>query len=263
MDDSFVHKQDKANPLYPDLIWSRPESKMHAGKLLIVGGNLHGFTAPAECYNEAESAGAGAIRVIMPDKLRPIISKIFPSADYTASNHSGAFASQSLAEIISEISWANMTLLAGDFGHNSETSIVIEKILESKVALVLSGDSIDSFLLSPRNLVNRPNILIVTSFSKLQKITTNLRLEKPLTSNMDQLHLHLALNNLTVKYPPIIALIHDNKVFIAYKGKVSVTSVTKDANLENKISAHASVWWMQNPEKIFEAITSSVIDFAI
>ncbi len=262
-ENSLAQNQTKDKPLYPDLIWSRPENKQHAGKLLIIGGNKFGFSIPAESYNEAEKAGAGSLRVIMPDSLRTLVSKIFPSADFVSSNPSGGFSQGSIAEILDQIMWANATLLAGDFGHNSETAIVIEKILSTKTLLTISGDSIDSFLLNPRHLMSRENTLIVTNFSKLQKITTSLRLLKPLTMNMPIPLLIEAMSELTIKFPVSVALIHENKVYVSYKGRVSVTSITKDANIENKVASHASVWLMQNPSKIYESISCSVIDFAI
>ena len=176
MSEPTVVYQTKGKPAFEDLLWSRPENKKHAGKLLIIGGNKFGFSSPGEAYNEAEKAGAGAIRVIMPDSLRTMISKIFPAADFVGSNPSGGFSQASIAEIIDQLEWTNGTLLSGDFGHNSETSIVIEKILSSKGQLTFSGDSIDSFLLSPGNLMSRDNTLIVTNFSKLQKISIKLKI---------------------------------------------------------------------------------------
>ena len=41
----YWHKQTAENPLYEDVLWARPENKHGAGKLLVVGGNLHGFAA--------------------------------------------------------------------------------------------------------------------------------------------------------------------------------------------------------------------------
>jgi NAD(P)H-hydrate repair Nnr-like enzyme with NAD(P)H-hydrate dehydratase domain len=262
-DDSKIQTQTKDRPLFPDFIWSRPENKQHAGKLLIIGGNKFGFSLPAESYNEAEKAGAGSLRVIMPDSLKSIVSKIFPSADFVSSNPSGGFSQGAIAEISDQILWANATLLAGDFGHNSETAIVIEKILSSKSPLILSGDSLDSFLTNPRHLMSRENTLIVTNFSKLQKITTSLRLLKPLTMNMPLKLMNEAISEFTSKFPTAIILIHKDNVYMSYKGRVSVTGITKDANIETKVASHASVWFMQNPNKVFESITCSVIDFAI
>ena len=106
MSENNVKYQTKSNPLFEDLLWSRPENKQHAGKLLIIGGNKFSFNSPAEAYNEAERAGAGAIRVILPDSLRTTISKIFPAADFAQSNPSGGFSNAALAEIIEQMDWA-------------------------------------------------------------------------------------------------------------------------------------------------------------
>lgn len=70
MDNSYWLKQSNAEPLFPDLIWSRPESKQAAGKLLIIGGNAHGFSAPAEAYVIAGKSGIGSTRVVMPNALK-------------------------------------------------------------------------------------------------------------------------------------------------------------------------------------------------
>jgi len=57
MENTYWHKQTAEKPLFPDMLWSKPENKSHAGKLLIIGGNLHGFAAAAEAYNQATKAG--------------------------------------------------------------------------------------------------------------------------------------------------------------------------------------------------------------
>ena len=177
MSEENINYQTKSNPLFGDLLWSRPENKQHAGKLLIIGGNKFSFNSPAEAYNEAERAGAGAIRVILPDSLRTTISKIFPAADFAPSNPSGGLSNAALAEITEQMAWANCTLLSGDFGHNSETAVLIEKIVSSKDMLVIAGDAVDSFLLSPGSIINRENLLIILNFQKLQKISTHLKIE--------------------------------------------------------------------------------------
>jgi len=59
---------DKA--AFADLLWSQPQNKRSAGKLLIVGGNLHSFTAVSQSYASATKAGAGSVRVLLPDALQ-------------------------------------------------------------------------------------------------------------------------------------------------------------------------------------------------
>src|SRR3989344_7199327 len=107
-------KQSTDQPLFPDLLWSRPENKAQAGKLLIVGGNLHGFTAPAGAYSAAEKAGIGVVRVILPDKLQKTVGKMIPEADFVTSTPVGSFGRQALAQMIEDARWANGVLLAGD-----------------------------------------------------------------------------------------------------------------------------------------------------
>jgi NAD(P)H-hydrate repair Nnr-like enzyme with NAD(P)H-hydrate dehydratase domain len=56
-------KQRQTEPLFADLLWSRPENRLRAGKLLIIGGNKHLVAAPGNAYTAAEKAGIGSCRV--------------------------------------------------------------------------------------------------------------------------------------------------------------------------------------------------------
>ena len=98
MDNTYWHRQTTEKPLFPDLLWSRPENKRHAGKLLIIGGNEHEFAAPAEAYAEAAKAGIGTAKVLLPNKLQKTIGKILENGEYAPSNNSGSFAKSALAE---------------------------------------------------------------------------------------------------------------------------------------------------------------------
>ena len=129
MDKSYWHKQTTDKPLFPDLAWSRPENKRQAGKLLIVGGNLHGFASPAEAYAESVRAGVGTARAMLPDCLRKIVGVLIENAEYAPCTPSGSFSQKALSEVLDPSNWADATLFAGDLGRNSETAILIEKFL--------------------------------------------------------------------------------------------------------------------------------------
>ncbi len=66
--------------LFPEILWSRPETKAGAGKLTIIGGNLHAIAAPINAYNYAFEAGVGAARVVMPESVRKSFGKIVHEA---------------------------------------------------------------------------------------------------------------------------------------------------------------------------------------
>jgi len=46
MENTNWSRQTPEQPFFKDLLWSKPENRRHAGKLLIVGGNVHAMTAP-------------------------------------------------------------------------------------------------------------------------------------------------------------------------------------------------------------------------
>ena len=112
MDHTYWHKQTTDQPLFPDLLWSRPENRANAGKLGIIGGNAHGFSAPAEAFTFATDAGVGTARVLLPDSLKSTVGKVFDAGEYAPSTPSGSFSQKSLLEFLELSSWANGMLLA-------------------------------------------------------------------------------------------------------------------------------------------------------
>ena len=56
MDTTHWYKQG-SKPIFDELLWSKPENKRFAGKLLIIGGNAHGMLAPANAFSLASKTG--------------------------------------------------------------------------------------------------------------------------------------------------------------------------------------------------------------
>ncbi|HEY5442508.1 MAG TPA: hypothetical protein VIJ68_03150 [Candidatus Saccharimonadales bacterium] len=256
----YWHKQSAAQPLYPDLLWSRPENKARAGKLLIVGGNSHGFAAAGEAYAEAGKAGIGTARVLLPDSLQKTVGSVFEAGEYAPSTPSGSFAKRALAELLDLGTWADATLLAGDFGRNSETSILLEQFAAKYTGqLALTKDAVDYFVKAPNALLARPDTLLVLSFAQLQKIATNSRFSAAFTFKMDFLPLIETLHKFTQEHQTALIVKHLQTMFVAVNGQVSTTKLTEDIDIWRvKTAAHATVWWLQNPSKPFEALTTSI-----
>lgn len=125
---SHWQKQD-STPLFPNLVWSRPETKSTAGRLLIIGGTGQGFAGTAEAYQAAEKAGIGSVRVILPRSLEKTVGRLFPGAEFVPATPSGSFAVSALAELLDASSWAEGVLIAADTGNNSETTQLFETFL--------------------------------------------------------------------------------------------------------------------------------------
>lgn len=253
-------KQTADRPLYPDLLWSRPENKRHAGKLLIAGGNAHGFAAAGEAYSEAVKAGIGSARVLLPDSLQKTVGRVFEAGEYAPSTPSGSFSQKALAELQAMSVWADAVLLAGDFGRNSETAILLEKFITKYPGqLTLTKDAADYFIHTPDLLLGRENYLLVLSFAQLQKLATNARFSSAITFEMDFLRLIDALHEFTLDHQATIIVKHLETIFVAAGGQVSTTKLSDDLEIWRvKIAAHASVWRLQNPSKNFEAITAAL-----
>lgn len=261
MENTYWHKQSSDKPLFPDLLWSRPESKQAAGKLLIIGGNIHSFAAVGQAYQAAQATGAGSIRVGMPDSLQKTVSKLLPEADFAASTPSGSFSQLALAELLEQSAWADGVLLAGDFGRNSETAIVLEKFIDKyKGQLTLTKDSVDYFSRMPNTVVERQQTCLVLTIAQLQLIATSAKFTNPFTFDMDLLRLVERLHLFTGRFKPNLVLKHLDTLFVAVDGQVSTTKTSLDDEDSWRIAtaAQAAVWWLQNPNKSFEALTSAI-----
>lgn len=257
MDHTFWSKQ-VSEPLFPDILWSRPESRSNAGKLIIAGGNSHAFSSPATAFNMSEQTGAGTVEVLMPDAIKKIVHSLLPNAHYAPSTPSGSFARQSLDSFIQLAQWSDLALLSGDFGRNSETAIVLESFLKSfSGKICITHDGVDYFKETPLHVVDRKDTLVVLSIAQLQKFFIHTPTITPILLSMGSLELAKALHDYTIKHPSCIVTKHNDLIFVAYGGSVSTT---KDDQKIWRVAtaAKASVFWMQNPDKVFEAATTSV-----
>src|SRR5436305_544558 len=107
---TYWHRQTPSKPLFPDLLWSRPEHKSTAGKLLIIGGNLHNFSTPAQAFNYVSEAGIGSARVLLPDSIKKLVGGVFESGEFAPSTPSGSFSQKALIDMLEQSSWADGVL---------------------------------------------------------------------------------------------------------------------------------------------------------
>lgn len=258
----FWHKQGAEKPLFPELQWSRPENRQLAGKLLIVGGNLHAFRAPAEGYTESMKAGIGTARVLLPSAIQKVVGPFIENGEFAASTPSGSFSKQALATLLDWCQWADGILLAGDLGRNSETAILVEKFLEKCGApTAITKDAMDYVVSLPASALERPNTVLVPSFSQLQRLGIAAKFEMPLTFNMDMVRLTEWLHVFSERYAPHIVVKHLNHIYVAVHGEVSSTKLFTDMPIWRlQAATHSIVWWIQNSSRPFEAMSTAVFE---
>lgn len=256
----YWQKQTADKPLYEDILWSRPESKHGAGKLLIVGGNSHGFAAAQEAFASADKTGAGHIRLVLPDALKRTVGVLGPY-DYAPSTPSGSFGRDALNELLSAAAWADAVLLAGDLGRNSETAMLLESFARSYHGpLVITKDAVDYFFVQPDQIMSRPDTTLVLSLSQLQKLAVSLKFDRPFLLSMGMLLLVQAVHDFTGIYPATLVTREQNNIVVASEGRVSSTKVNGAEKIWRvKSASSAAVFWMQNKNRPYEAITSSLV----
>lgn len=263
MENTHWHKQAADKPLFEDLLWSRPETKQTAGKLLIIGGNIHGFAAASQAYSEAQNTGIGTARIVLPDSLQKTVSRLLPGAVFAPSTPSGSFAQTALATYLEQAAWADGVLIVGDLARNSETAIVLEKFLSKYNGQVtLTKDAVDYFAGSVHGSAGRPHTTLVLTMAQLQHLAKKANFDKAFTFDMTLIQLVDRLHEFTRQFKLAIVIKHLDTIFVSVAGLVSTTKteLASEDSWRVPIATRAAVWWLQNPNKSFEALTTSVFE---
>jgi len=256
----YWRKQPADKPLYPDILWQRPQQKSLAGKLAIIGGNKLGFAAVAQAYGDAQAAGVGQSRVILPQALKASIDKLALDCVYVPTNPSGGMSKEALQPLQAAATWSDAILAIGDMGRNSETAITLEQLLAtSPKPAVITRDAVDLLKASMSQLVTRENTVFVLSLAQLQKLFQAVYYPKSILFSMQLSTLVETLHKFTISYPVTIVVFHQNHIVVAHDGNVSTTAWENAlAVWRGSVATKAAVYWLQNLTKPFESITVSL-----
>ena len=69
MNQGHWHRQDIKEPLFGNTLWSRPQNRKLAGKLLIVGGHAHSFADVGHAYPPALTTPPPSLPATKPSYL--------------------------------------------------------------------------------------------------------------------------------------------------------------------------------------------------
>lgn len=257
----YWQRQTQQKPLFPDIEWNKPEQKAYAGKLAIIGGNKLGFAAAAQAYNDATQAGAGRVRVVLPDALKNAIPHSILDTVFVPTNVSGGMSKDGEQPILGIASWADSLLCIGDNGRNSETAITFESLLRNYSGqVVLTRDSIDLLKASSQQLLEREQTMLVVSFAQLQKIFQSVYYPKTLLFSMQLTNIVETLHKFTITYPITIVVLHSEQLLVAYGGEVTTTPWQNPMAIwRGSVATRAATYWLWNPKKPLEAATASLI----
>lgn len=255
---SYWRKQSSTDALFPDIEWNKPEQRAHAGKLAIIGGNKLGFVAIRDAYEVANELGAGQIRAVLPDVLKSTVPASVSDAMFLPSNPSGGFSREALPEFHAACAWADLCLLIGDAGRNSETAMAFESLLEGNGHLIATRDAVDLLMPTMNRLVDRERTTLIISFAQLQKVFQSVYYPKILSFSMQLMQLVEALHKFTVTYPVTIVTFHQSQLIVAHGGDVITQEFDQPMAIWRGITAaKAATYMLWNPTKPLEAIATS------
>lgn len=255
---SYWQKQDPDTPLFPDIEWNKPEQKAHAGRLAIIGGNKLGFVAIRDAYEVATTLGAGQIRAILPDVLKSTVPASVTDALFLPSNPSGGFSREAMNEFEAACAWADICLLVGDAGRNSETAMAFEHLLNSQSRTVLTRDAVDLVMPAMAKLMERTDTTFVVSFAQLQKMFQSVYYPKILSFSMQLMQLVETLHKFTITYPITIVTFHQNQLLVAHGGSVISQEFSQPMAIWRGVTAaKVATYLLWNPQKPLEATATS------
>lgn len=258
MNDFWLRQNE--SPLFEDLEWNKPERKDQAGRLLIVGGNIHALTAPAHSYMIAQQLGIGTQKVVLPSKAKRIIGDTPFDTLFLPSTPSGEFAHDGARELLEYALWADTVLIPGDVGRNSQTTLLLSELLGSFTGqVVLTKDGLDALNSEVTLLTNRGHTTIVASIAQLQKLFVSAKVSAPVTFTMDLVKLANLLHTFTLEHPCAIVTLHQSQFIVAEGGKISTTKITQSKDepeqWRNQLATSAACFQTWYPQKSFEALT--------
>ncbi len=255
MNMDYWQKQTKSEPLFDDLLWSKPERRDQAGRLAIVGGSDKGFLAVANAYEMGLKAGAGMMRVIMPDalkrKLPTIVAQRIDDLIFTESNPSGGFAKGTMPYLQSAGEWSGNMLFIGDNGANAETSALFENFLQGDktTTITMTRDAVDSVANGAETVLNRPNTNLVVSLGQLQKLARAVYYPRMITFSMGIKQVAETLHKFTITYSATITLFHNDNLFVAQNGQVINQPFAEPLRVWNgEVAVRAATWsvWVRD-----------------
>lgn len=258
MQHDYWLRKKSAAPLFPELEWEAPERRDQRGKLAVIGGTKLGFASVAGAYQEALEGHAGYVRAVVPDALKPLLSAHMDDVLFSASNPSGAFSKDAENDMKAAASWADMLLLIGDTGRNSETAICFEHLLQSiNTPCTITRDAVDLLKSSPPLLIERENNTLVLSFAQLQKLLQSVYFPRGIVFSMHLAQLVEVLHKATLSYPAQIVTYHSDQLLIARDGRVATLSLENPMAIwRGSVATSIAVKMMQHPSKPFEAAVS-------
>ena len=179
---------------------------------------------------------------------------------FAPTNQSGSLANEALSEALALENWADVLLLCGDAGRNSQTSIVYEELIKkANIPVVLTRDAIDLVQNSFAEILESPHVVFIVSLAQTQKIFRAVYYPKIITFSIQLTQLVDILHKFTITYPVTICVFHADNMIIAHGGEVVTQKWDAPMAIwRGTVGARAASYLVWSPESPLAAISTAI-----
>lgn len=237
------------------LLWEKPERRDQAGQILIFGGASLKLKTVDQIYKQVTKLGSSAT-VLVPESLASSFKLKAPILQPVKFDNYFGLTEQGQRTLLTELASANCLILA-DSGNNSSTAKHLAlAIAHSIKPIILTEGSLSLSLSYTLEILQNPNLTILTSPSSLRKIqkaafkAASKKLQFPvLPSSRASAKLN-ALLELQELFPAKIILF-DAQFILAADSKTSTYLIQELKFSQEHFAAQLACWQLWVPKANF------------
>ena len=250
-------RQQGAEPLFPEIVWGVPQRQEQTASVLLVGGNRESIKVLLATH-AALMPIFRRVTIALPDIFQKQL-KNMDNLMFCPSNQSGSLSGKGLQALGQACAEHDCLLLAGDFTHNSQTTLLVDQLLkQTSLPTIASGDIAGWILSQPAHYSQK--LVLVVEPEQLQHYLGTTKASKLYKPDMS-IHLFAELLG---SLPSSLQLIswHANHLW-AWANKTAVSSSRDDFQLNGQqqlasLSARLTLYLSQNPKQPLAALASAI-----
>ncbi len=255
-------QKQTTKPLITDLSWSKPESHQTSGTVGLIGGSKTNFLALSNAYQLLQEQQIN-LKLVAPDSLKKTLFDI-DQVEFAPSNQSGSIGKDGHKTMLKLANDSDTTLLIGDAGKNSQTEVEYQLLVQkaNQNQLVIARDAVDLICPIINDIIDRPNLVLLVSFSQLQNIFRTLYYPILLTHSAQMIRMVEILHKFSLTYDSTIVLFWQNQLFVAYNGQIITSDKIAPSSIwQGTLAAQITAWVNWFPDQKLAAISNAIADF--
>lgn len=141
---------------------------------MIVGGHSGEFSLPTAIHQFATAAGIGEATAVLPDSLAKFLGGA-PGTTFAASSTSGSLGREALGRILELSEEADAVAIGGSLSNNSNTAILIERLIaEIDRPVIVFDEGLVALRQNIAAITDNPRALVIATMAEMFKLAGSL-----------------------------------------------------------------------------------------